>query len=71
MSEFPKSGLGSWAQWRRRVKKANCLSIAVDGTLSESDPWAREHMSKLDSSYFMENTEVADIERRIADRKAG
>ena len=68
---FPKAGVGSWAQWRKRVKKAGGLSIAVDGALSNSDPWAREHMSRLGSSYFRVNTEVADIERGIADRKAG
>ena len=70
MSEFPKSGLGSWAQWRKRVKKAGELSIAVDSGPCGDDPWLKEHNRHL-RDWSRVGANVEDIQQDIADRKAG
>ena len=70
MSEFPKSGLGSWAQWRRRVKKAHELSIAIDSGPCGDDPWMEEHSKHL-RGWKRVCADIRGIETNIADRKAG
>ena len=73
MSEFPKSGLGSWAQWRRRVRKMQSADLAVDGPEDARDEWVEEHTAHLGLKYLYDvvDSDRGTAERHIADRKAG
>ena len=76
MSEFPKSGLGSWAQWRRRVKKAGLFDCHVD-TGTASDKTALDAWEAILSSHAPETfnktigTTIASVQQDVADRRAG
>ena len=74
MSEFPKSGVGSWAEWRRRVKKAGAFDLAVDSKRpSEDDDWWNdEHQSQRPRGFNNSIRSAGSVvEQDIADRKAG
>ena len=73
MSEFPKSGLGSWAQWRRRAEVAGEWFIAVngEGATEIEDEWEARHLEYYPECVTGAETDIEEIEHSIADRKAG
>ena len=69
MSEFPKSGVGSWAQWRRRRHKMGYAHAVVD---SRPDPeWIDRHAREVRGKLRPGFATIGEITRDIADRKAG
>lgn len=64
------SAYGTWAQWRRRVAKAGELSIAIDSGPCGNDPWREEHAKRL-RGFERAGADVQNIEKGIADHKAG
>ena len=80
MSEFPKSGLGSWAEWRRRTKNAGMFDCHVDtgpASYGITDATALDAWEAILSSHAPESfnktigTTIASVQQDVADRKAG
>ena len=74
MSEFRESGLGSWAQWQGRVKKAGgYFTLSINsGDVPGGDAWEVVHLRRM-PGYSLTDADVGveSVERDVADRKAG
>lgn len=72
MSEFPKSGTGSWAQWRRRAKNQGGFQIQIDNDDVLIDhPWWTDHLAHFGSGHHTGALDKPETAQAIADRRAG
>ena len=64
------SAYGTWAQWRRRVRKADEILYAVDDPVLEHG-WLAYLQKQFPSSRLGPYMDSAEVALHIAERRAG